>query len=393
VGEADHARNRHAAYYLALAETAETKLMESQQMTWLNQLERQHDNLRAAFRWLLDQRNSASALRLCGGMGVFWEVRGYWSEAGQWIDQVLTLSREVGLSGNSASAVRRWFAQALWMAGHAAWRQWDLAKAHEVLEQSLTLYRELDNREGIGLVLSTMGAIAFEQGEYVTARAFHEESLAVRRAVGNPQRISNALFNLGLAIFHQGDYVAAQTLLEESLKLARETGNKVDISYTLNTLGNVANMQGDYVAAQTLYEECLILRRDLGDKRGIAATLADLANVWVKLAQYRTARALYEESLTLYRELGNKRGLVSVLSGLACLAQAQGQLLMATRLLSAVEALLAQLRTRLDEPQYSDMEQTIATMHAQLDHTTFAAAWAAGRAMTLEQAITEALNR
>jgi tetratricopeptide (TPR) repeat protein len=210
--------------------------------------------------------------------------------------------------------------------------------------------------------------------------------------MGDAVWMGDALFCVGLVAYHQGEYAAAQTLLEESLRLSQGAGYELGMTYPLNALGNLANLQGDYVAAQMFYEESLRLRRKLAYKGGIAATLADVANVHAKLAQYTTARAHYQESLTLYGELGNKRGMVSVLSGLACLAQVRGQPLGATRLLSAVEALLAQLRARLDEPQYSDMQQAIVAAHAQLDQAIFTAARAEGQAMTLEQAVAYALE-
>jgi predicted ATPase len=390
--ETKQARDTHLSHYLALAEAAEPQLMGTDQIVWMDRLETEHGNLRAALRWTLEQGDSASALRLSGSIAKFWDVRGYWSEGRQWLEQALALSHEVDSSRSSAPTVRGWSGLALWRAGYLAWRQYDFTRARELLEQSLSLYRELDNRDGLANVLTNLGALAFEQGEYAAARALFEESLAVRRKLGKPYPISDSLLGLGLVAYHQGEYAAAQTLLEESLKLSRETGYELGTTYPLNALGNLANLQGDYATALTFYEECLTLRRELGYKRGVAATLADVANVWAKQGEYAAARALYEDSLTLYRELGNKRGVVSVLSGLACLAQIQGRLLTATRLLGVVEALLAQLRTRLDEPQYTDMEQTIATIHAQLDHTTFAAAWAAGQRMTLEQAIAFALG-
>jgi predicted ATPase len=392
VGETKQTRGRHLAHYLALAESAEPYFVHTDQVLWMDRLETKQSNLRAALRWALEQDDSVSALQLSGYMGKFWEVRGYWSEGRQWLEQALTLSLEVGSSTSSASAVPGWSALALRQAGRLAWRQSDFARARELLEQSLTLYRKVGDRLVLTDVLGLLGGLAFEQGEYATARARYEEGLALRRAVGDSAWISDSLFCIGLVSYHQGEYAAAQRLLEESLKLSQEAGYQLGTTYPLNALGNLANLQGDYAAAQKLYEECLALRRKLAYKRGIAATVADMANVQTKLAQYTTARSLYEESLTLYRELGNTRGMVSVLSGLACLVQIHGQPRTAARLLSAMEALLAQIHIRLEEPHHSDMEQAIATLHAQLGEETFAAAWAAGRALTLDEAVAEALR-
>jgi predicted ATPase/DNA-binding SARP family transcriptional activator len=390
-GEMDQARGMHLSHYLALAEAAEPELVGAKQIVWMGRLDIEHDNVRAALRWALEQGDGMAALQLSANMGEFWEVRGYWSEGRQWLEQALALNRTVDTGGNLPSGVQNWPAHAFWQAGTLAWRQCDYATARKLLEQSLTMYRKLGNSERLTSVLGTLGGVVFEQGDYPTAKALYEEHLAARRAVGDPVWMSDALFCVGLVAYHQGEYAIAQKLLQESLKLAREAGNSLVTTYPLNALGNLANLQGDYAAAQIYYEECLTLRRKLAYKRGIAATLADVANLSVKLAQCTTARTLFEESLTIYRELGNKRGVISVLAGLACLAQIQGRLLTAARLLGVVEALLAQLHARLDEPHYSDMEQTITAARAQLGEEAFAAAWAAGHVMTLKEAIGYAL--
>jgi tetratricopeptide (TPR) repeat protein len=239
-GEMDTLQRRHATFFLKMVERADPELVGAHQTAWLEQFEREHDNLRAALRWVLAQGDSASALRLSAVMGEFWHVRGNLSEGRQWLEQALTLSREANLSRISAPAMRRWTAQAFWQAGSLAWRQCDFGHARELLEKSLTLYREINNRDGLAKVLANLAAVAFEQGEYPTARALYEECLAVWRALGNPERIGTALFGLGLVAYHQGEYATAQTLLEESLKLLRKSGHMLGITYPLNASGNEA---------------------------------------------------------------------------------------------------------------------------------------------------------
>ncbi len=386
-GEENYLRAAHLDFFTNLVGSAESQVVYTRHVGWMSRLESAHDNVRAALRWALEQGHSVAALRLSGGMGEFWDVRGYWSEGRQWLEQALALSREVCASTNASSAVRGWCAQALSRAGSLARQQCDFASARTLLEQSHNLYRELDRRNGLTYVLGNLAAVAFEQGEYATTQAHYKECLELARGLRNTQWISASLFGLGLVAYHQGEYAAAQTLLEECLKLCREAEHTFDIPYPLNALGNLANLQGNYTAARIFYEECLALRRELGYKRGVAATLNDMANVRAKQGDYASARTLYEESLTLYRELGNKRGMASVLSGLACLAQAQGQLLTAAHLLSAVETLLAQIHARLDEPQLSDKQRTIATLRTQLDALQFDAAWEQGSRLTLEEMI------
>jgi predicted ATPase len=386
-GETKQTRDAHLSHYLALAEAAEPKLVGTEQIKWMDRLDIEHDNVRAGLGWALEQGDGASALRLSGSMAEFWEVRGYWNEGRQWLEQALALSREVGSSRNSASAVRGWSAQALWQYGTLAWRQCDFAAARELLAQSLALYQEIDNRDGLANVLATMGAMAFEQGENATAQALYEECLALRRPFGNAERIGSALFGLGIVAFNVRDHTTARTLFEESLTFLRAAGSTLGISYILHCLGDLARIHGDFGAAHRLFEECLALRRELGYTRGIAATLHGLANMHVQQGDYVAARALYEESLRLNRELGNKRGMARVLSGMARLAQAQERILTAIQIFGGVEALLAQINARLPELEQSDQERALAVLRSQLDAIQFDAAWEQGGTLTLEEMI------
>ncbi len=387
-GEADLLRMSHLSFFMQLAEAAYPQLHGPQQESVLLGLERVHDNVRIALRRAIEGGKTAEALRLSAAMGLFWSVRGYWREGQKWLEQALALRHQVAASPNSASALRSWSALALWRAGELRWRQCDFAGARANLEESLALYRALEDRDNFADVIGLLGSVAFEQGEYVAARAFYAESLVVGRALGSNHRAGIALFGLGLVTYHQGDYHAAQTFLAESLTLLRAAGHRRDTTYALNALGNVANLQADYATARTFYAECLSLRRELDYKRGVAATLNDMANVTAKQGDEATARSLYMESIILFRELGNQRGIVWALSGLARIGQAQGHLQSAATLLGAVEALLMAINARLDEPEHSDSERAVAALRTQLDEADFKRAWVEGQRLTVEQAIT-----
>ena len=169
-------------------------------------------------------------------------------------------------------------------------------------------------------------------------------------------------------------------------------GDKGGISISLQWLGVVASNQGDYTAARALQEESLALSRELGDKRNIAISLDLLGVMASNQGDYTAARALYQESLELYRELGDRKGIAECLPGLAAVAQADRQPQRATKLLGAVEALLERISAHLDPTERTDLDRTLAAARAQLDDATFNAAWAAGRALTLERAIEDALG-
>jgi predicted ATPase/DNA-binding SARP family transcriptional activator len=383
-GEQPRLVDAHLAYFTQLLESLETALYNAQQAGVLDQLEQAHDDLRAALRRAIDQGNSAAALRICGAMGEFWEVRGFWSEGRRWLDQALAMEHSAEIAGRP-SPVQAWAAKSLWHAGVLAWRQYNNDQATSLLEQSLALHRALRNTSEIDNVLSTLAGIAFEQGAYQVALGLYREVLAQRRTMGITHRIGDALFGVGLVSYHLGAYADAQRALRESLDLLRDSGHTLGLSYPLNALGNLANLQGEYAAAQAFYEQCITLRRELGYKRGVAATLSDLASLRVKQGAYAAARPLCTESLGLLRELASQRSLACTLSVVACLAHAEGRHLLALQLIGGITALLTKLYARLDEPEHSDMLRATAELRAQLDSATFAAAWEQGSRLNLEE--------
>lgn len=281
-GEAEVVRRAHAAYYLALAETAEPELKGPTQGAWLARLEQEHDNVRAALQWVLESGEGEVGLLLVGALWRFWYVRGHLSEGRRWLEAVLApvrASTPTGAAGSSPGTRRTAQAKALDGAGVLAREQGDYLAARTLHQESLALWRELSGKQGIAISLNNLGGVAYMQGDYAAARAFAEESLALQRELSDKSGIGRSLHNLGSVALEQGDYVAARALYEESLVLNRELGDKLGIGRSLHNLGNVTLEQGDYTAAQALIEESLALRRELGDKLGIAYALEGFAAV------------------------------------------------------------------------------------------------------------------
>jgi tetratricopeptide (TPR) repeat protein len=196
---------------------------------------------------------------------------------------------------------------------------------------------------------------------------------------------------LGNLTLHQGDIDAARALFEESLALRRELGDTRGIATVLNNLGVVAMEQGDTDAARALYEESLTLRRELGDREGTATSLANLAKIALERGDDVAARALYAQSLSLHRDLSNWDGVVMCLEGLIYVAIAQNLPERATRLGGSL-AVLLEARETLQLIDAGRLQQTINTVRVQLGEEAWRTAWAAGRALTVEQAIDYALN-
>lgn len=375
---------RHCRCYLTLAEQAEPELTGKQQSEWLQRLEKEHDNLRAALVWSrADPGRAIEALRLSGALWRFWSLRGYHSEGRQHLEAALAQSGPDIRTAEKAKALNG--------AGVLAWQQGDYPAARANYEACLAIRRELGDTAGIATSLNTLGLVAYDQGDYEQARQLYEESLALFRQVGDHWRTALTLNNLGDLTDNQGDPQTAQTLYEESLKVWRELGDKWGIALTLNNLGNVIQNQGDYARACALYEESLELCKELGDKRGIGLALNNLGDVMVKQNECVRARALFEESLLAWRELGDKRGIAESLHAWANLAVRE-EPARAARLYAAGEALREALGVPLPPEERRDYEQNIAAVRAALSEQAFCAEWEAGSALEMEEAVDYALE-
>jgi len=194
-GALEQTRNAHAAYYLQLAEKAELHLRSAQQAVWLARLELEHDNLRAALRWLLDHKEREIALRLGGALAYFWAIRGYWSEGSSELSQALAASEGV------AAGVR---AKALNGAGFLMDLQGDHEQAMALCEESLALFRELGDTQGTALSLLWLGEITFWTGRLLRSRAQLEEALTLFRELDDPWGIAFSLERLASVALEQG---------------------------------------------------------------------------------------------------------------------------------------------------------------------------------------------
>jgi len=379
-------RLRHRDYYLALADEASPKLKGAEQSQWLQRLEEEHENLRAALEWSLVEAGSKGGLRLCGALQRFWWTRGHLTEGRQWCARLL------GKAGAEERTQER--AEVLNAAGVLAYHQGDYPAARVLHEESLAIRRELGDRRGIGASLGNLGNVAFNQGDYPASTALQEQSLAIRRELGDRHGTATTLSNLGAVAINQGDYPAARAVLEESLAIGRELGNPHSIALSLSNLGHVALDQGDFPAARALLEEGLAIRRDLGDRFSIATSLSNLGLVALHESDYAGARALLRESLAIRRELGDQFGIPASLEGLAAVVASQRDSMRAARIWGATERFRVEIGAPLPPSERSGHDRHVAAARiASGDEAAFDSAWQEGRCLTLDQAIDLALAR
>jgi predicted ATPase/DNA-binding SARP family transcriptional activator len=372
---------RHATFFLGLAETAEIELDGPQQVQWLDQIEIEHDNLHTALRWSFEHGALELALRLSGALGRFWALRGYLSEGRRWLDAALA-HRSVVAAPLEAKVI--------YAAGMLAYRQGDYGQAETYFGDFLALQRELGHQQGVGDALAALGAVCYSRGDYAAARARYQESLTVWRALGDQLGIADALGRLGEAVMAEGDLAATRALLEESLALLQTGGNKQSIARVLGQLGEAARLQGDDDRAANYYQKSLVLVRELGYKGQIASVLHNLGHVALHQRDSSGAMARFAESLALFQKLGSKHGIASCLSGLGMVASVKGQSRQAIRLFGAALSMFDSIGATFEPADRAEFDRHMTATRQQLDDAAFQHAWAAGRAMTPEQAIAEA---
>jgi predicted ATPase/class 3 adenylate cyclase len=399
-GEATTLRRRHLAYYLALAELAEPRLSAADQLDWLDRLEQDHDNLRTALAWAVEHEPE-DALRLGGALTDFWDTRGYHGEGRQWLDRALARAGAATRSGAerddaagpqpSASTVAR--TKALHSAGRLAHAQEDNMRAEALFVESLTLARAQGDPGRIALIapiLSDLGELALHQGDTARATALYTEGLALARAADDRGVVGRLLLGLGDVAQAQGDLRAAASCYEESLTLRRALDDRRGIAWALHALGQLARAQGAWQRAAEAFAEGLALARAVGDQENTAWLLYHTGHLAMAQRDLAGAAARFVESARLLHALGAGQGVALNLVGLAAVMIQQQELAQAARLLSVAEArhwvASSSWWVAADRAMY---DRTVAAVRAHLDQATFAMAWAEGRAMTLEQAVTD----
>jgi predicted ATPase/serine/threonine protein kinase/DNA-binding CsgD family transcriptional regulator len=375
-GEEEQIQRAHADYYLALAEEAEPHLRGAQQLPWLRRLDREQENLRAALGWLIAREEVEKTLRFCVALRWFWQTRGYWSEGRRWLKAVLALP------GTAERTAMR--ARTLGAAGGLAVIQGDEREARLLLSESVTLFRELADDLGLVLPLATLGEVILKQGDPTAGTLLMEESIALCRKLGCKWELSLVLLRLAYFAYLQGELVQATALTQESLALARDLGDKTLIARALNNLGYATWLQGDPVRATALAEEGLVLFRELDDKALITLALETLGSIALSQGNLERAIACFTEGLSVAREIGNQTFIAWYLMGLARVAVVEAQLKRAAQLFGAAEVRY-DVNKELSPNQRDDYERMISSVRAQLGEQAFAAAWAEGRTMTLEQ--------
>ena len=419
-GEMKAVRKAHAVYFMELSERAGLERA-SDSPEWLDRLEQEHDNLRAAMHWSLEDMEGCKeiALRMGGALRTFWYSRGYLSEGLDFLERALVGSDEVEEPMRAAAlyAAARLYevrgdydraepflvqslalyrelgnpariAYALHLQADIAWRRGILDMARSLAEESLAVFRELGDRGAIASLLLHLGALAADQGEYARARDLLEESLAINRELGDKGSIADSLFNLARANFFSGSELgAARVLLEESLSLFRQLSDKESIGYCLCLLGLLTLEQGDVTTARSLVEQSVALFKERRQAHGMALSTSAMAMVIAAQGDNAVARALYDAALTEARKAGDKLIIASGLEGLSRVLVALGEYERAVQLRAAAETLREAIGAPIPAVERPADEQAAKVAREWLGEEAFAEVWDVWRGLKVEDAL------
>ncbi|HEX5166902.1 MAG TPA: hypothetical protein VFV93_15965, partial [Thermomicrobiales bacterium] len=364
--EALEARRRHVHHYLRLARKAEPHLKGAEQARWMATLEQEFANLLGALRWLREQAKQGDAAAVVTSFQIadpiwwFLHIHGHMREGRQQFDTIMRLLQEQQAAVTALTGPAEWsrmrartlfYVAALdtWQADHHDEHAW------RMMQESLAIYRRLDQRADIASTLMFLGYGA--------------------------QRI--------------GNFAEAEGYLMEGLTVARDAGDDGVAALLSQGLGMIGLRRGDYERGSGWVKESLALFTCLGDERGIAASRATLGALLLRQDDLAQANALLRESLTARHQVGDKGGIAWCLEWLAEAAMLGGSpqdsLLRAARLLGAATALRAAIDSPIDPVDMPEHERVMASVQAQLSDPAFVAAWEAGRAMALDDVVGYAL--
>jgi predicted ATPase/class 3 adenylate cyclase len=377
-------KRAHADYFLALAEEAEPKLWGPEDAVWLERLEQEHDNMRAALARALEFEAAELALSLAGALRWFWNMGGYYGEGRSWLEAAL--AKEGGASAKARAKV-------LEGVGWLANQQGDLDRAEATAEEGLMLSAEAELGEVVAADFqNVLGDAARHRGDYERAAELLEKSLALHREARDTRGVAWSLGNLANVSSDRGNYERAKELYEKGLALSRELGGAELLGAYLISLGYEYLLEGDPERATALNEEAVELYRSRGRKSILQVALDNLGWSALIKGDYQRSEALFVESLVLCKDLGDKLVGSESIEGFACTAGAGGEAERAARLFGAAEALREAAGYQLGTRARSLREPYVTAARTLVGEAAWTTAWENGRSMTFEDAIASSLQ-
>jgi len=392
VGDSEQVRNRHLDYFLQFVEEAETYMNGPYELQWRNLLDAEYDNLRITLEWAMEN-DLEKALRLGGALHVFWERNGYEVEGRHFITEVLLRTR----SPRESEVTREhifYRAKALNALGFLCFGQGDNLASLKAFEESVTLFRKIGENRMLVLALAYSGMSRAFIGHREAAYKIAEEAITLAHEVQDKSVRGAALANLaGVLAITQGDLEKANPYYEEGIQLLREAGSHWFIAMTSFGFAIFNEGRGNYAEARSQFESCLPLFREMKDRHRLAMVRSELAHVERKEGRVERAEFIYRETILEWQRLGHRAAVAHELECFAFTAKAQEEDQRAVRLLGAAEALRENIAISMNPPERVEYDQEVNDLRVNMDKYIFDQAWAEGRALTMDGAITFALER
>ena len=411
-------RDRHLTYFVKLVEQAEPELYRSNQHSWLNRLQNEIDNLRTALEWSL-ATDVESGLQIASLPWRFWQGYGYLQELGTWLRQLLErhdtvnalhahalavysfyifrqgrLPEAIGLARQSLEMARALsdkhveaFGQSL--LGIFTVTQGNVGEGEPHLMQSLSLYRALGDKIGQA---DTTEWLSIQSGDSEHAIAFTKESLRLYRELGDLTGIASSLTSLARLTFWSGDVSSPVAWLEEACSIARQLGDESNEAYALTTYGCLVHWQGNYEQAITYFEDAIRLCEKSGDYYRNLWAHVFMAHTVLRQGNLQSARKLLNDSIRDTQEAGLMIALVFALEGVASLHVQLGEMEHATRLLAWTDAMREKMGDHRPPIEQGAVDRDLGVIHSKLNDGDFVRLSTEGRSMTLEEAVTLALE-
>jgi predicted ATPase/DNA-binding CsgD family transcriptional regulator len=411
----------HAGHYLALVEHAEIALTGPEQAVWLDRLDLELDNLRAAIEWTLTH-DAGAAVRLCAGLWRFWVNRGHFQEVGDWFERALPGAGEAPplacaklllaagefatLRGDVATAAdhlkhalaicdqdhdRRLTSRILNALGTAVALQGELDAAQTTCEHALAIGRTLDDDRLIGLALLQLGAIAGYRGAFVAAIELDRQGLPYLRATGDARNLAALLCNLGVHYYGLGRLDEARPAFEEAVAIERSQRNQTSLSITLVNLANLYEDLGDIARSRQAFEEALAISRAIGRHKAVAQAHHGLALLAITERSFATAATHLRDCFFAFRRSEDRSNLAFTVEDVAR-ALANTRPSAAAHLLGAAATFREQTATPVPQWYVERRATLIASIRDSLGAAAFDRDWAMGARLTIETAIDLALT-
>jgi predicted ATPase len=316
------ARDRHCTHYAYFLQQREAQLVGRGQKQALAEIGAEIENVRAAWDWAVARGKVEEMDRSLDSLTEFYRLRSWFQEGEESFARAAQRLAEVQEETGDRKANLVW-GKVLLQQGRFCDFLGLVEKATELLQESLTIFRDLGARREIAYTLYYLGDFLGLRGR--GGKPLLQEALTISKGIGDQRGVALSLWGLGWAATDQGEYGAAKHLFQESLTLFRELSNQEGIVQSLNSLGYIAWVLGNHGEAKQSHRESLALCREISDQRGIANAFANLARDAARFEEHGEAKQLYQESLAIFKEIGNLHGEKLVLGDLGELANFQGE--------------------------------------------------------------------